>query len=72
MVLTDEYSFNPDTQKINECITRINDLQPRYQARGFSIEATMQPFIFKYALKVIITSHLLMTLKMNQTNLSIN
>lgn len=55
MVLTDEYSFNPDTQKINECITRINDLQPRYQARGFSIEATMQPFIFKYALKVIIT-----------------
>ena len=23
MVLTDEYSFNPDTQKINECITRI-------------------------------------------------
>lgn len=28
MVLTDEYSFNPDTQKINECITRINDLQP--------------------------------------------
>lgn len=43
MVLTDEYSFNPDTQKINECIARINDLQPRYQARGFSIEATIQP-----------------------------
>lgn len=36
MVLTDEYSFNPDTQKINECITRINDFLPHILNRFHS------------------------------------
>lgn len=54
-ITPDESELNFSIEKILDCITRINDLQPRYQARGFSIEATMQPFIFKYTLKVIIT-----------------
>lgn len=53
-LIPDESELNLNVQKIFDCIERINDLQPRYQARGFSIEATKQPFIFKYALKVII------------------
>lgn len=54
-ITPDESELNFSLEKILECITRINDLQPRYQARGFSIEAIIQPFIFKYALKVTIT-----------------
>ena len=50
-----ESELNFSIEKILDCITRIHDLQPRYKTRGFYIEATMQPFIFKYALKVIIT-----------------
>ena len=53
-LIPDESELNISVQKILDCIERINNLQPRYQARGFSIEATKQPFIFKYALKVII------------------
>lgn len=54
-ITPDESELNFSIEKILDCITRINDLQPRYEARGFSIKATKQPFIFKYALKVIIT-----------------
>lgn len=53
-ITPDESELNFSIKKILDCITRINDLQSRYQARGFSIEATKQPFIFKYVLKVII------------------
>ena len=53
-LIPDESELNLSVQKILDYIERINNLQPQYQTRGFSIEATKQPFIFKEAIKVII------------------